>query len=324
MTAAARLATALCLLLLWGAAARADKNDLVLSRLGSINAAGTGVIPDNQAFRSLASELGMVFAPRNLAPSDTLGFSGFQFSSEFSFTSINSDKAFWCATEESANCNPGFTKSSTIPTFGLFARKGFWFPLPSFEIGGGAIHIFGSRLWSGQAYGKIALQEGYHGWPIPSVAVRGAVGRLFGIEQLDLTNVSLDLSASKRFAIQGTFSIAPYVGYAVLWIVPRSQPLDKTPNIAVKDNPADLNMNFIFLDQDNIVRHRVFGGAKLKYYVFALTLEVDYALAGSSVDDMGGITLACDDASPADKGSCDAKDQAGGQATYSLGLSLDF
>ncbi len=323
MTAAPRLAAAV-LALLVPATAAADKNDLVLSRLGNINAAGTGVIPDNQQFRSLASELGVVFAPRNLAPADTLGFSGFNFSTELSYTTINSDNSYWCATEESDGCAPGFEKSGTIPTFGIFARKGFWFPVPSFEIGGGAIHILGSRLWSGQAYGKLALHEGYHGWPIPSIAVRGAVARLFGIEQLDLTNVSLDISASKRFAIQGTFSIAPYVGYAILWVIPRSQPIDKTPDIAVKDNPADLAMNFIFSDQDNILRHRVFGGAKIKYYVFALTLEVDFALAGSSIDDVAGITVSCDAASPADKGACDAKDQSGSQASYSLAVSLDF
>ena len=77
------------------ATARADDNDLVLSRLAK-PATGGGmvtVIPDNQQFRSLTSELGVVFAPRNLAPADTLGFSGFQFSTEFSFTSINSDKS---------------------------------------------------------------------------------------------------------------------------------------------------------------------------------------------------------------------------------------
>jgi hypothetical protein len=304
--------------------ARADRNDLVLSRLAEISPTGDFVIPDNQAFRSLVSELGMAFAPRNLAPADTLGFSGFQFSTELSLTTINADKPFWCATEESSDCNPGFERSGTIPTFGLFARKGLWFPLPSFEIGAGAIHIVGSRLWSGQAYGKIALHEGYHAWPIPSIAVRGAVARLFGIEQLDLTNVSLDLSASKRFSVQGTFSVAPYVGYAFLWIIPRSQPIDKTPEIAVKDNPADIAMNFVFPDQDNIIRHRVFGGAKLKYYVFALTLEVDVAFAGTSVDDREGTTLSCDMAGPADKGSCDARDQSGRQQTYSLAISLDF
>lgn len=306
-----------------GLPAHADKNDLVLSRLGSINAAHNGVVPDAQAFRSLVSELGVVFAPRNLAPADTLGFSGFQFSSEFSFTTINGDKAYWCATEET-DCAGGTTKGGTVPTFGLFARKGFWFPVPSFEIGGGAVHILGSRLWSGQAYGKLAIHEGYHGWPIPSVAVRGAIARLFGIEQLDLTNVSLDLSISKRFAVQGTFSVAPYLGYAFLWVVPRSQPIDKTPTISVQEHPDDIAMNFIFPDQDRIVRHRLFGGAKLKYYVFALTLEFDLAFAGSSIDDREGTTMTCDAANSENKGNCDAKDQSGTQGTYSLAVSLDF
>ena len=42
------------------------------------------------------------------------------------------------------------------------------------DVGAGAIHILSSRLWSGQAYAKFALHEGYHGWPIPSLAVRGS------------------------------------------------------------------------------------------------------------------------------------------------------
>jgi hypothetical protein len=304
--------------------ASADDNDLVLARLATVKGDMTGVVPDNQAFRSLTSELGVIFTPRNTAPADTLGFSGFQFTSQFSFTTISNDQAFWCATEESENCNPGFEKSGIVPTVGLFARKGFWFPLPSFEVGAGAIHIFSSRLWSGQAYAKFALHEGYHGWPIPSLAVRGAVGRLFGVEQLDLTNASLDISVSKRIGIQGTFSLAPYLGYAFLWIIPRSQVIDKTPNVAVKDNPEDIKMNFVFADQDNIVRHRVFAGLKAKYYVFAVTLEVDVALAGDSVDDRDGITTSCDMAPASEKDRCDATDQSGSQPTYSLAVSLDF
>lgn len=322
----ARLAAALALgaALAAPAVAHADDNDLVLARLSAPAVDGTRVIPDNQAFRSLVSELGVAFAPRNLAPADTLGFSGFQFQTQFSFTSINASKPFWCATEQSESCAPGFDRSSIIPTFGIFARKGFWFPLPSFELGGGAVHIFGSRLWAGQAYAKFAIHEGYHGWPLPSLAVRGAVARLFGIEQLDLTNASLDISISKRFSIQGSFSLAPYGGYAALWIIPRSQVIDSTPNIAVKDNPDDVMMNFTFPDQDNILRHRFFAGFKLKYYVFALTAEIDVALAGSSVDDVAGTSLSCDDAGAGSRDTCDAKDQSGSQASYSLAVSLDF
>jgi hypothetical protein len=315
---------ALGLLLGAAASARADENDLVLARLGTMNSDGSGVTPNNQLFRSLASELGVVFAPRNLAPADTLGFSGFQFYTELSSTTINSSKPYWCATEESKSCEAGFKKSGSIPTFGIFARKGFWFPLPSFEVGAGAVHINSSRLWAGQAYAKFAVHEGFHDWPIPSVAVRGSVARLFGIEQLDLTNASLDLSISKRIAVQGTFSIAPYLGYAFLWIIPRSQVVDKTPLVSIKADLSDLKNNFTFPDQDNIVRHRVFGGFKLKYYVFALVAEVDVALSGSSVDDRAGTTLTCDKATGKDLGQCDAKDQSGTQATYSLALSLDF
>jgi hypothetical protein len=326
MKALACLVAALALILTWlawGRAARADDNDLVLARLAHIGSTGQ-VVPDNEAFRSFASELGVVFAPRNLAPADTLGYSGFQFSTEFSFTSISSDKAYWCATEQSTSCDSGFSRSSVIPTFGIFARKGFWFPLPSFEIGAGAVHILSSRLWSAQAYAKFALQEGYHDLPIPSIAVRGAVSRLLGIEQLDLTDASLDISISKRFSVAGTFSIAPYLGYAFLWIVPRSQVIDKTPEASPITTPSDINNNFTFPDQDSITRHRIFAGFKVKYYVFAFTAEVDLAFAGSSVDDREGTTMPCGAATPDQKGNCDATDQSGVQAAYSFSASLDF
>ena len=226
--------------------AAADANDLVLSRLGQIDASGTGVIPSNADFRSLVSELGVVIAPRFLTPADTLGFSGFQFSTEIGYTSINNSNHYWCATEESANCADGFQKSSTIQTVSLFARKGIWLPLPSFEIGAGALHVADSRIWAAQAYAKMALHEGYHDWAIPSVAVRFAGSRMMGSEQLDLTVASLDLSLSKRFAVAGTFTITPFGGWNILWIIPRSEVIDKTPNVAVKDTPNDIKMNFVF------------------------------------------------------------------------------
>jgi len=129
---------------------------------------------------------------------------------------------------------------------------------------------------------------------------------------------------SEPFVVQGTFSLTPYLGYGFLWIVARSQVIDKTPNIAVKDDPNDISMNFVFPDQDNIERQRIFGGFKAKYYVFAFTFEIDYALAGDSVDDVTGITTPCDTAPASEKNRCDATDQSGAQATYSFAVSLDF
>lgn len=305
-------------------AAAADPNDLVLSRLGTINATNDDVIPDNQSFRSLASELGVVIAPKFLSPSDTLGFSGFQFSFETAYNTINSSRAYWCATEESDNCSAAGAKASdSIYTFGVFARKGIWLPLPSFELGAGAVGVGNSGMWAAQAYAKFALHEGFHDWPIPSLAVRGAASRLMGSEQIDLTVASIDVSVSKSFGLQGTVNLSPYGGWNFLIIIPRSEVIDKTPNVDVRDVPTDVQMNFVFPDQDDIYRHRFFGGLKLKYYVFTLTAEVNFALAGDSVDDRAGTETPCEDAGAA-KNRCDAKDLAGSQQTYSFSIALDF
>ncbi len=304
--------------------ARAGDNDLVLSRLGQVNAAGDDVIPNNQDFRSLVSELGVIIAPKFLSPSDTLGYSGFQFSSELAFTGINNDAGYWCATEETAGCTAADRKGSgLVGTWGVLASKGIWFPLPSFEVGAGFHNVLDSHMWAGMAYAKFGLHEGFHDWPIPSVAARGDVSRLFGEPELDLTVASFDVSISKSFGVQGTVNLSPYAGWNVLWIVPRSQVVDKSPHVDAFESSTDLRMNFVFPDQDNIVRQRVFGGIKAKYYVFALTAEVNFAFAGSSIDDRSGAQR-CDDVGPEAQASCDAQDKSDAQQTYALSLSVDF
>ena len=317
-----RRLAALLALVASGAPARADKNDLVLSRLGRPNSAGTDVVPYNQDFRSLVSELGVVIAPKFLSPADSLGYSGFQFSADFAWTSIDNDARYWCATEESSGCGGGGKGSGQMQTLSLFARKGLWLPVPSFEFGAGALHLFDSTMWAGQIYGKFALHEGFHDWPIPSVAARGAASRLFGSEQLDLTVASLDISVSKSIGVQGTVSLEPYVGWNYLWIIPRSEVIDKTPNIDAFGDANDLRNNFVFADQDNITRQRFFGGIKAKYYVFAITGEFNFALSGSSKDDRPSNTP-CDNTGD-DEGLCDATDQASSQTTIAVSLSLDF
>lgn len=300
----------------------AGKNDLVLSRLGEINATGNDVIPDNQAFRSLVSEFGVVIAPKFLSPADTLGFSGFQFSTELSYTTINSSATYWCATEETLDCSQQ-KGSSVVPTIGLFARKGIWLPLPSFEVGAGVLSVSDSAMFVAQTYAKFALHEGFHDWPLPSLAARGAASRLMGSEQLDLTVASIDVSISKSFGLQGTVNLSPYGGWNYLIVIPRSEVIDRSPHIDVAAMPSDVQLNFVFPTQDNITRQRYFAGLKLKYYVFAVIAEVNIAMAGESIDDRQGTDTACDQlgVSPS---NCDAADRAGSQQTYSVAVALDF
>ncbi len=309
--------------------AAADDNDLVLGRLGTVISDGSGapidVIGSNLDFRSMVSELGVVLAPRLLAPSDTLGFGGFQFSADLGYTAITNDASYWRVLESSDSPTPGTSAvhgNGLMPTVGFFARKGMWFPLPSFEVGVGAVHLVRSRLWTAQGYAKFALQEGYHDLPIPSVAVRGAASRLMGSRELDLTIASVDVSISKSFGIGGTTGVAPYLGWNYLIMVPRSEVIDKTPNIDALADSNDAAMNFVFKDQDNITRHRLFFGTKLQYYVFALTLEASLSLKGSSVDDRGSTDTACTEVPTTTR--CDSTDQAGLQETYTMSLAMDF
>jgi hypothetical protein len=300
--------------------ARADSNDLVLQRLGTphMDAMGriTSFTGSNLEFRELSSALGVVLAPHLLTPADTIGFSGFQFSVDYATTTIDKQGAYWRALE--GPVPDGMT------TVGLFARKGMWFPVPSIEVGGGAVHLVDSHVWTGQFYTKLSLHEGYHDLPLPSLAVRGAVSRMMTQHQLDLTVASLDVAISKHVGVGGTWRLDPFVGLDVLMIVPRSQVIEGTPQIdpLAPGNQADSFNNFVFKDQATIVRNRIFFGAKLQYYVFQLTLEAQLALAGSSVDNRAGTSDPCMPMSSTT--TCDAKDDTKSQRTLSLSAGFDF
>ena len=300
--------------------AAADPNDLVMARLATpvTDSSGTitGFVPENLEFRSLASQLGVVLAPHLLTPADTNGFGGFQMTVDYATTSIDSGASYWRARD-------GGT-SSSMGTVGFFVRKGMWFPVPSFEVGAGAVHLIDSQTWAAQLYAKLALHEGYHDLPIPSLAVRGAVSRMMNQRELDLTVASLDVIVSKHIGVGGTWRFDPFVGWNVLFIVPRSEVLDPTPNIdpLKMGNESDALLNFVFHDQTNIVRNRFFAGAKLQYYVFQLTLEYQHALAGSSVDDRAGTSDACVMSSTTT--NCDAKDAAKAQDTFALSAGFEF
>jgi hypothetical protein len=330
--------------LAWPGAARADKNDLNLLNLcpqtgGSCTwlqrsaTSGPQVVLDADApsrYRSLMSELGVVVAPRLMTPADTLGYAGFQFSAELGVTKISNTQSFWDGVEGVAPGAPNATRpDSHLTTVGGFVRKGLWLPLPAFEFGVGAVSLLGSHMYAMQGYAKIALQEGFHDWILPSFAVRGSASQLLGTSQVNLTVYGVDVLASKAFGIGGTARIEPFVGWNVLFIDARSGVIDATPTCdayaqrqAAPTDPAaggcvasdngtwnDLGANFTFPSQDIITRYRWFGGFKLKLSVVFVTAELDIVQHGTSHDTSqpGG-----------------ASDMSGTQQTFSLAAGLDF
>lgn len=311
--------------------AAADPNDLVLSRLATRltdnNGQLTGVVGENLELRALASQLGVVLAPHLLTPADTLGFGGFQFDVSASQTTIDSRQPYWRA--RAGSPDPSGTMGvangpQVLRTIGLFAHKGLWFPVPSFELGAGAVHLIDATTWTGQVYAKIGLHEGYHELPIPSLAVRGAVSRMMNQRELDLTIASIDVTISKHFGIGGTWRFDPFAGWDLLLIIPRSEVIEATPNIdpLQPGSEMDANNNFVFKDQATIFRHRILVGAKFQYYVLQFTIEGQFALAGTSVDDRTGTSDACQPNSATS--NCDAKDTAKAQTTLSVSAGFDF
>jgi len=325
---ARRALTALTLVCMSRLAA-ADPNDLVLSRLATrivddTTGKLTGVVGQSLELRALASQLGVVLAPHLLTPADTLGFGGFQFDVSASQTTIDGKQPYWRARAGSSDPTGamGGGGPKMLRTIGMFAHKGMWFPIPSFELGVGAVHLVDSTTWTGQVYAKVGLHEGYHDLPIPSLAVRGAVSRMMNQRELDLTVASVDVTISKHFGIGGTWRFDPFAGWDLLMIIPRSEVIDATPDVDPLTNPMDLGNNFVFNDQANIYRHRILAGAKFQYSVVQLTIEAQYALAGTSVDDRLGTSDACQPGS--ETTNCDAKDTAAAQTTLSVSAGFDF
>ena len=137
---------------LWTGPAAADENDLVMSRLATVVRDDQGgaidAIGDNRAFRSLASELGVVLAPRLNEPADTLGFGGFALTADLAVTQISGEAAYWRALEGSPGTGGDPAGPGQLTTASVFAKKGIWLPLPSFELGLGAVHILRSSMWA--------------------------------------------------------------------------------------------------------------------------------------------------------------------------------
>lgn len=292
----------------------------------------TGVAIDEAGrsnFRSLMSELGVVMAPRIPMPADTIGFAGFMVTGELGFTQVSHDKSYWDGVSAVSPQTRNISRpDGTLTTMGFFLRKGIWWPIPALEIGGGVVNLIDSRMLSWQGYAKVALHEGFHDWPVPSISVRAAMSYITGTDQVNLRTTTFDVLISKGFGLLKTARLEPFGGLGLLMINASSKPLDftplcdghvvaqATPGQQVSDHCAiaqsgtnnDLLANVAFPGQELITRYRVFGGAKLKFGLLALVAQYELFNAGHSRDD----------------NVIPAVDQSGQQSAFSVSAGLNF
>lgn len=291
--------------------ARAGKYDLDLTPLGTVNDDGT-VTQDFAGFRSLSSEVGVLMAPKPVDPADSLGLSGFAVSADVSVNTLSGDADYW---QKTAN-----GPDNIAPTLQIMGRKGLW---PGIEIGAGATHLFDSRMWTISGYGKLALHEGFHHLPIPSIALRGMFSRVLGAKDIDITTVSADASISHVFGVGKTFSITPYAGYQALMVFARTGIIDATPEhdeftegslpCANGDPDCFVSGEFVFKRQDLILRHRPFVGVRFIFSVLRFGVEAMFVPPGGSKSDVAVAG-----------GTETVADGSGFQQQYTVTLGLDF
>ncbi len=102
---------------------------------------------------------------------------------------------------------------------------------------------------------KFAILKG--GTVMPAVAVRGAYTKLSGIDDIDMSTTSLDLSISK-----GILMFTPYAGVGEVWIT-------STPKPAVPG---------LTLEKENITETKPFLGLKVSFLpILNMVAEADFA-----------------------------------------------
>lgn len=289
---------------------QAKPYDPKLSSFVRFDPATKSAVADRGAFRSLSSQLGNVLAPKVVDPADSLGLLGFALTADVALHSIDHRASYW------TSATAGKKLAPFVSTLTLMGRKGLW---PGLELGAGATKLFQSRMWSLDGYAKFALHEGFHHLPIPSIAARVMYGYLLGGRNLKMHTISGDITLSHCFGIRQRLQITPYLGYQLLGILSRSDAIDLSPSVnpnpdgsqdAANCGPNDPcpPLEFEF-EQQGLVRHRPFVGARMIFGVYRLGVEAMFASAGSSQQHIAGQL---------------AVDKARFQQQYTLSLGLDF
>lgn len=201
-------------------------------------------------FRSFSTDAGMAMSYQALAPAAPLGgvLPGFDAGVEASYVKLDTSASY-------------FQKMNNI--VGGDLPNAFYFPRIHVQVGLPVIPIDLGVSYTSVPNSDIKLM-GYEikyavlkgGLVMPAVAIRGAYTKLSGVDALDLSTKSLDLSISKGIVI-----FTPYAGVGEVWIT-------STPHSLVATT----------LTKEDIKRTKGFVGVKTKIFPFVnLVLEGDFS-----------------------------------------------
>ncbi len=188
-------------------------------------------------FRSFSEDLGSALSYKAITPPTPLGVTGFDIGLEASSTKVQNSQLWIDATGSSMS-------NVVVPKLHIY--KGL--PL-NIDIGAfySAVPSTNIKLYGGEL--RYAILEG--GMALPAVGIRGALTKLSGVNQLDFSTKSLDISISKGFAI-----FTPYAGLGMVWS-------DSTPN------------GVSTLKKESFRQNKIFVGGNFNFGITNIALEYD-------------------------------------------------
>jgi hypothetical protein len=234
--------------------AHADDMDLALSRLriasqypNCDNRSRGTFCADQELFERLVSELAVAMAPAVTGPARTIGPRAFQLTLGTTVTSIEGGQLYWRRGSEG---DQGLSQPQDMvdapnapdrPALGLNespaaalawnhlqVRKGLPFGLEAGALLGQGLQ---TSLWTLGAALKWSLFEGFRTGlgQLPDVALQGAFSRSVGSSQATLHVYAFDLTFSKPFVVEQTWTVSPFLGFQVLRADVDSGVVDLTP-----------------------------------------------------------------------------------------------
>lgn len=278
-------------------AAPARARDLTLSRLATGDCAATlgdgplvlqqagepTLRPDQAAFAELVAQLAEAASPTQVAPVTTSGPAGFDVALETTLSTLARSDALRRGLGGGAATCDG---RSSVPGQRVGNRLRFEKGLPlGLSLGAMAGVIHDTSLYVVGFDAQWALLEDT--WMLPDLALRAAMTRLVGGEELALQAVSFDALMSHRFVLFQQLELSPFAGAGARW-TRASARADLTPNIDAVDcaagRDAVCNAGGLGASSDDFAHDIRFGRvSQLRYRAFAgVRLRVShFAFAGA-------------------------------------------
>ena len=189
-------------------------------------------------FKNFSEDMGSALSYKAVTPAEPLGITGFDIGIEAT------------STDTKSLAKVTGTSDTTLIIPKLHIHKGLPFGI---DFGASYSSVENIKLVGAEL--RYAILEG--GVAMPAIALRGAMSKLSGVDQLAFSTRSLDVSISKGFAM-----ITPYAGVGTVWV-------DSAPDI-------------VGLTKESFQQAKTFAGANLNLGLTNIAVEWDKTGAATS------------------------------------------